>query len=183
MLGTNRRKRIWKIFSPQKNRIRATKKARITPRPQKKGLSCSNRTTLRNQHCHPSPPSWSVLNLTIPPRSGVGFLFCTRFSFGAQDKSLFWTWWKGLFMKKVPSAAPSLTSHPDRLIRVKELFNAPSKPVPLPVVSHLLKRQRQTAGLVPHVVPFHGPGLQQPAAHGANGRLCLVGIRKRRPPA
>lgn len=24
-------------------------------------------------------------------------------------------------MKKVPSAAPSLTSHPDRLIRVKEL--------------------------------------------------------------
>lgn len=28
----------------------------------KKGPSCANRTTLRNQHCHPSPPSWPVLN-------------------------------------------------------------------------------------------------------------------------
>lgn len=28
---------------------------------------------------------------------------------------------KDFVMKKVPSAAPSLTSHPDRLIRVKEL--------------------------------------------------------------
>ena len=50
-------------------------------------------------------------------------------------------------MKKVPSAAPSLSPSSDRLIRAKELFNAPSKPVPLPVVSHLLKRQRQPAGL------------------------------------
>lgn len=34
----------------------------------------------------------------------------------------------------------SVSASPDRLIRVKELFNAPSQPVPLPVVSHLLKR-------------------------------------------
>ena len=77
----------------------------------------------------------------------------------------------------------SVSAPTNRLIRAKELFNAPSQPVPLPVVPHLLKRQRHPAGLVPHVVPLYRAGFQQPAPYRADGRLCLVGIGKRRPPA
>ena len=86
----------------------------------KKGPSCSNRTTLRNQHCHPSPPSWPVLNLN-PPRNGRAVFVVPKIPWVHNRKHPSGRAGKDFFMKKVPSAAPSLTSHPDRLIRVKEL--------------------------------------------------------------